>query len=62
MKYLPESGWRRVLVLSAYILIGIAAAYAALRYLLAAVLPFFIAWVTAQCDHHATQALQWRQK
>ena len=62
MKYLPESGWRRVLVLSAYILIGIAAAYAALRYLLAAVLPFFIAWVTAMALRPAIDGICRRTK
>ena len=62
MKYLPESGWQRVLVLSAYILIGTAAAYAALRYLLVPVLPFFVAWVTAMALRPAIDGICRRTK
>lgn len=47
MKYLPDAGWKRVLVLSAYMLVGAAVIYAALRLLLVPMLPFIIAWITA---------------
>ena len=45
--YLPSSGWKRVLVLAAYILIGAALAFIALRWLLAPALPFIAAWAIA---------------
>ncbi len=47
MEYLPARGWKRVLVLAAYILIGAALAFIALRWLLAPALPFLAAWAVA---------------
>jgi sporulation integral membrane protein YtvI len=46
-EYLPPQGWKRVLVLAVYILIGAALGYAALRWLLAPALPFLAAWAIA---------------
>ena len=43
-EYLPERGYRRVLVLAVYIVIGAALGYVALRFLLAPALPFIAAW------------------
>lgn len=62
MKYLPGSGWQRVLVLSAYALAGAAAVYAALRYLLVPVLPFLIAWITAMALRPAIDGICRRTK
>lgn len=62
MKYLPETGWRRVLVLSAYVLVGTAAVYASLRYLLVPALPFLVAWVTAMALRPAIDGICRRTK
>ena len=45
--YLPERGYKRVLVLALYLLIGAGAAYLAFRYLAGALAPFLAALVTA---------------
>ena len=44
MSYLPERGYRRVLVTAAYGLIGAAVLYLFMTYLLRPLLPFFLAW------------------
>jgi sporulation integral membrane protein YtvI len=46
-EYLPSRGWKRVLVLAAYILIGAAVIFIAMRWLLAPALPFIAAWAIA---------------
>lgn len=46
-KYLPESGYKRVAVISLYVIIAAAVLYIALKYLIGLFLPFIIAWVIA---------------
>lgn len=46
-KYLPESGYVRVAVVSLYAVLGIAVLYIAVKYLIGLFLPFIIAWVVA---------------
>ena len=47
MTYLPESGYRRLLVISFYLIAGGALFYITFKYLLGLVLPFVIAWLVA---------------
>ncbi len=62
MKYLPERGYRRVLVLAAYILLGAGAVYVTLRYLLRPFLPFFAAWGIAMMLRPAVRRIAARTK
>lgn len=47
MSHLPAKGYLRVLVVSAYVILGIAALYLLLTYLFAPFLPFLCAWIIA---------------
>lgn len=47
MSYLPPRGYRRVLVITAYLVIGTVVGYVFLKYLLAPFLPFLLAWIIA---------------
>ena len=57
MSYLPPRGYRRVLVLSAYLLLGTAACLLFLKTLLLPLLPFLIAWVTAMLLSPAVRSI-----
>lgn len=46
-KYLPESGYKRIAVISLYAVIGTAILYVIIKYLIGLFLPFIIAWVIA---------------
>lgn len=47
MSYLPKERYKRILVISAYIIIALTAGYVTLKYLLKPFLPFVAAWITA---------------
>lgn len=47
MTYLPESGYRRLLVICFYLIAGSVLFYITFRYLIGLVLPFMIAWLIA---------------
>ncbi len=44
MSYLPKEGYRRVLVLAAYLILGVGIGFVTLKYLLKPFLPFLLAW------------------
>jgi predicted PurR-regulated permease PerM len=46
-KYLPESGYKRIAVISFYVIAVAAAAYVIFKYLVGLFLPFIIAWFAA---------------
>ncbi len=47
MSYLPKEGYKKILVIAAYIILGTAAAVITVKYLLEPCLPFLLAWLTA---------------
>lgn len=47
MSYLPNEGYKKILVISAYIILGVAVAVITVRYLLEPALPFLFAWMVA---------------
>ena len=57
MHDLPKSGYRRVLVLAAYILLGLGLGYLLLRYALKPLLPFLTAWVIAMAVRPAVRRI-----
>lgn len=46
-KYLPESGYKRIAVISLYAVMGTAIIYVIIKYLIGLFLPFIIAWAVA---------------
>ena len=57
MPDLPPRGYRRVLVLAAYLLLGTGVGYLLLRYALKPLLPFLIAWGIAMAVRPAVQKI-----
>lgn len=51
MNYLPEEGYKRVLTVSLYIVLGCVFAFVMLKYVLDLFLPFVIAWLVALAVH-----------
>ncbi len=47
MSYLPTERYKKVLVIAAYVIIGLTAGFITLKYLLKPFLPFVVAWITA---------------
>lgn len=57
MNDLPKSGYRRVLVLAAYVLLGLALGFVLLKYLLKPLLPFLLAWGIAMAVRPTVKAI-----
>ena len=57
MHDLPKSGYRRVLVLAAYILLGLGLGYVLLHYALKPLLPFLVAWGIAMAVRPAIRRI-----
>ncbi len=57
MHDLPKSGYRRVLVLAAYVLLGLGIGFVLLKYALKPLLPFFIAWGIAMAVRPAVKKI-----
>jgi len=62
MHDLPKSGYRRVLVLAAYILLGLGLGYVLLHYALKPLLPFLVAWGIAMAVRPAVRRICARSK
>lgn len=62
MNYLPPKGYLRVLVVTAYLFIGVLAGYIFLKYLFAPLLPFLLAWIVAMLLRPAIERITRRTR
>ncbi len=60
MNYLPEKGYLRVLVLTFYIVLGVALTYLFFKYVLSFIVPFIIAWIISMLIRPLTETLHKR--